>query len=161
MKKACLLLILGLLTGGISVSAQQKANAPVFKVETSILGGKTIFKCGDKIPLKIVCTYPSETHQAGSWRLFAYLPDIPEDFENMPKFKVTLRKDKRWSSVDAKQGYWFPAKQRRNKEFQVMIDTKGWPEGDYRLNINITFQPLAKGEKYIYRAGHFVFTLEK
>ena len=161
MKKSCLLLTLVLLAGGMAVSAQQKANAPVFKVETSIIGGKTIFKCGGKIPLKIVCTYPSETHQAGSWRLFAYLPGIPEDFEKMPDFKVTLRKDKRWSSVDTKQGFWFPAKLRKNKEFQVMIDTRGWPEGDYGMNINITFQPIAKGEKYIYRAGQFVFTLEK
>ena len=160
MKKHYLLLFV-LLTCGMTVFAQQKPDTPVFKVKTSIIGGKTIFKCGDKIPLKIICTYPSETHQAGSWRLFAYLPDIPEDFEKMPNFKVTLRKDKRWSSVDTKQGFWFPAKQRKNKEFQVMVDTRGWPEGDYRLNINITFQPIAKGEKYIYRAGRFSFTLEK
>jgi len=161
MKKACLLLILGLLAGGMAVSAQQKANAPVFKVETSIIGGKTIFKCGDKITLKIVCTYPSETHQAGSWRLFAYLPEIPEEFEKVPGLKITRRKDKRWSSIDGKQGYWFRDKLRKNKEFQVTVDTTGWPEGDYRMNIQITFQPIVKGEKYLYRAGKFAFTLEK
>ncbi len=160
MKKHSLLLF-ALLTCGMTVFAQQKPDAPVFKVETSITVDKTVFKPGDKIPLKIVCTYPSETHQAGSWRLFAYLPDIPEDFEKMPNFKVNLKKDKRWSSVDPKQGFWFPAKQRKNKEFQVTVDTRGWPEGDYRMNINITFQPIAKGEKYIYRAGRFSFTLEK
>ena len=161
MKKHLHILTLVLLFGSLAASARQKANAPIFKTETSIIGDKTVFKCGEKIPLKIVCTYPSETHQAGSWRLFAYLPDIPEDFEKMPNFEVTLRKDKRWSSVDTKQGFWFPAKQRKNKEFQVTIDTKDWPEGDYRLNINITFQPIAKGEKYFYRAGRFSFTLEK
>ena len=161
MKKVNFLLTFILLTCGMTMSAQQKTNAPVFKTETSITGGKRVFKPGDKIPLKIVCTYPSETHQAGSWRLFAYLPDIPEDFEKMPNFKVTRRKDKRWSSVDTKQGYWFKTKQRKNKEFQVTIDTQGWPEGDYRMNINIAFQPVVKGEKYFYRAGRFSFTLEK
>lgn len=161
MKKNSLLLLLALLTCGMAISAQQKPDAPVFKVETSITIDKKVFKPGDKIPLKIVCTYPSETHQAGSWRLFAYLPEVPEEFEKMPNFKVTHRKDKRWSSVDAKQGFWFPAKQRKNKEFQVTIDTQGWPEGDYRMNIQITFQPVVKGEKYLYRAGKFVFTLEK
>ena len=160
MKKPHILLF-ALLACGMTGFSQQKPDAPVFKVETSITVDRTVFKPGDKIPLKIVCTYPSETHQAGSWRLFAYLPEVPEEFEKMPGLKITRRKDKRWSSVDTKQGFWFPAKQRKNKEFQVMVDTKGWPEGDYRLNINITFQPIAKGEKYIYRAGRFSFTLEK
>ena len=160
MKKTHILLF-ALLACGMAVSAQQNQSAPVFKVETSITAGKTVFKPGDKIPLKIVCTYPSETHQAGSWRLFAYLPDVPEEFEKMPGLKITRRKDKRWSSVDGKQGYWFRDKLRKNKEFQVTVDTKGWPEGDYRMNIQITFQPTVKGGKYLYRAGNFSFTIEK
>ena len=162
MQKNCLLLILILLlTGGMALSAQQKPYKPFFKVETAIAIDRKTFKPGEKIPLKIVCTYPTETHQVGSWRLFAYLPDVPEDFEKTPDIKVTRRKDARWSSADAKQGYWFPTKQRKNKEFQVTIDTKGWPEGDYRMNIQITFQPTVKGEKYLYRAGNFSFTIEK
>ncbi|MBR4666515.1 MAG: hypothetical protein IKO93_21790, partial [Lentisphaeria bacterium] len=60
--------------------------------------------------------------------------------------KITRRKDKRWSSIDGKQGYWFRDKFRKNKEFQVTVDTTGWPEGDYRMNIQITFQPIVKGE---------------
>ena len=161
MKKTSLLLLFALLAGGMAVSAQQKTDAPVFKVETSITVDKTVFKPGDKIPLKVVCTYPSETHQAGSWHLFAYLPDIPEEFETMPGLKINRRKDKRWSSVDTKQGYWFKSNQRKNKEFQVTIDTKGWPEGDYRMNIQITFKPVVKGGQYLYRAGKFSFTLEE
>ena len=66
MKKTSLLLLFALLACGMAVSAQQKTDAPVFKVETAITVDKTVFKPGDKIPLKIVCTYPSETHQAGS-----------------------------------------------------------------------------------------------
>ena len=161
MKKNSLLLLFALLTCGMAVFAQQKPDAPVFKVETSITVDKKVFKPGDKIPLKIVCTYPSETHQAGSWRLFAYLPEVPEEFEKMPGLKITRRKDKRWSSIDGKQGYWFKDKLRKNREFQVTVDTTGWPEGDYRMNIQITFQPIVKGGKYLYRAGKFAFTLEK
>ena len=160
MKKTHILLF-ALLTCGLTMSAQQKKDAPVFKVETSITVDRTVFKRGDKIPLKVVCTYPSETHQAGSWHLFAYLPDVPEEFEKMPGLKINRRKDKRWSSVDGKQGYWFRDKLRKNKEFQVTVDTKDWPEGDYRMNIQITFQPTVKGEKYLYRAGNFSFTIEK
>lgn len=161
MKKTALLLTLSLLTGSMSMFAQQKPNTPVFKTEAALTIDKKTFKPGDKIPLKIVCTYPAETHQVGSWRAVAYLRDIPEGFEKMPKFKVFPQKDPKWSWVETNQGRWFPAKQRKNKEFQVTIDTKGWPEGDYRMNINNCFQPIVKGEKFIYRASPISFTLEK
>ena len=115
MKKTALFLSLALLlTSGMAMFAQQKPDKPVFKVETSIAIDRKTFKPGEKIPLKIVCTYPAETYQVGSWRVFAYLPDIPEGFAQMPGFKVTKRKDPRWSSVDVKQGAWFHTGLRKN-----------------------------------------------
>ena len=153
--------LLLLLIGSVTLSAQQKPDKPVFKAETAIAIDRKTFNPGEKIPVKIICTYPAETYQVGSWRLFAYLPDIPEGFAQMPGFKVIKRKDPRWSSVDVKQGAWFHTQLRKNKEFKVEINTANWPEGDYRMNINICFQPLVKGEKYEYHTGTLSFTIEK
>ena len=162
MKRNTLLLTLALaVTGGMTLFAQQKSNAPVFKTESAITIDKKTFKPGDKIPVKIVCTCPAETHQVGSWRVVAYLRDIPEGFEKLPKFKVFHQKDPKWSWVETDQGYWFKPQQRKNRKFNVTIDTTGWPEGDYRININNCFQPIVKGEKFIYRAGSISCTIEK
>ena len=147
----------------VDTSAQQvlQTGTPVFKAETTVAVDRTIFKPGEKIPLKIVCLCPEGTHQVGSWSLGAYLTDIPEGFEKIPGFVIRPNKDPRWSYVDVKQGCWFGFAQRKKREFQVEIDTTGWPEGDYRMNVNITFQPIVAGETFIYRAGAFTFTIEK
>ncbi|MBO4490181.1 MAG: hypothetical protein J5944_02345 [Lentisphaeria bacterium] len=163
MKKAKSILTAAFLACVIGVFAQQtkKTDGPVFKAETTITVDKTTFKPGEKIPLKIVCTYPEDTHQVGSWRLVAYLTDIPGGFEKMPGFEIKPHKDPRWSYVETKQGYWFKLAQRKNKEFEVGIDTTNWPEGDYRMSTNITFQSIIPEEDFIYRAGMFTFTIEK
>jgi len=158
MKKTLLLLVSMLFCCGIAASAEPSKD---FAVKATILSeGKTVFKPGDKIPLKLVCEYPAETHQVGSWRAAAYLRDIPEGFEKLPGFKLKPQRDPKWSAVDTDQGKWFPVKLRRDREFQVELNTKGWPEGDYRMMIRITFQPLDKAGKFVYRAGYITFSLE-
>jgi len=95
MKKAKSILTAAFLACVIGVFAQQtkKTDGPVFKAETTITVDKMTFKPGEKIPLKIVCTYPEDTHQVGSWRLVAYLTDIPGGFEKMPGFEIKPHKD--------------------------------------------------------------------
>lgn len=158
MKKTLLLLVSALFCCGIAASAEPSKD---FAVKATILSeGKTVFKPGDKIPLKLVCECPSETHQVGSWRAFAYLRDIPEGFEKMPGFKLKPHRDPKWSSVHTDQGRWFPVKLRSDKEFQIVLNTAGWPEGDYQMRIGITFMPLDKAGKFIYRAAPITFSLE-
>ena len=161
MKKVLFALISSLMALIVSADAPAAQKAPVFSTKAAIVGEKTTFKAGEKIAVKIVCSYPEGTHEVGSWRAFAYLRDIPEGFEKMPGFKVKADRDPKWSAVETNQGYWFKTKQRKNKEFLVELDTKGWPEGDYRLGIRNTFQPIVKDEKYIYRSGSISFSLEK
>jgi len=149
-----------LMVCGIAAFGQQPGEAPLFAVKATMLTeGETIFKTGVIIPLKLVLTCP-ETHQAGSWRAVAYLRDIPKDFEKRPGFTVNQNRDPKWSFMETDQGYWFPVDLRKNKEFEVTINTEGWPAGDYRMSIRITFQPLEQEGEFIYRNSPITFTLE-
>lgn len=160
MKKTLLLLASFLMTCGIVAFAEETQKKTDFTVKATVLTEeKTAFKPGDKIPLKIVLTYP-ETHLAGAWDAVAYLRDVPEGFEKLPGFKIRTSKDPKWSSVETNQGRWFPTKSQKDKEFQMTLNTAGWPEGDYKLRIMITFKPLEKNGKFIYRHGYISFTLE-
>lgn len=156
-----ILLILGLgAVSALSLSGQEKK--PVFRSQTSIPGGKNIFRCGDTIPFKVAAVYP-ENFSLCAWSLYAYTRGLPENFASVMKKKIGNPKSEKWASVTLVRVKWLPFKQRKTRTLDLTASTKGFPEGDYQLTVSLVFQGKGKDGKTqtVYRSSNFAFSLEK
>lgn len=141
-----------------TVKAQIKK---MFNSKVEIAGGKEVFKSGETIPLKITTEYP-DYYQLTGWRVIGYVHALPANFAKITKQKVVADKDPKWSAIHLKFWTWLPIEKRSGKEIDGKFSTKGFPPGDYQLNVTVLFQGKNKAEKHkdVYNSASFIFTLE-
>lgn len=151
-------ILAGVILLGAIATAQGK---DVFGCNVEIIGKKTVFRCGENIPVRIKTQYPSKYIFCG-WNLFAYVRSLPEDFARITKKKVKTSRDPKWSSIQIRAWTWLPYAQRTGKTATGSISTKGFPPGDYELSVTTLFQRKNKADKLkdVYTSGRFVVTLE-
>ena len=132
---------------------EQTAGNIQFK--TLLKGEKQIFSPGEKVPFVIDCVLPKDLTLA-AWTAFAYEKSVPQSFASALKLKAT-GKDPRWRMIRFMKWQWAANAK------EGVIDTKKWPEGDYRITICVLIRKTDKREdktdRYLER--NIEFTLEK
>lgn len=148
---------MGILLGAIlilTLSAADKAPAKV-QFKAALKGKKQIFSPGEKVPFLINCVLPAE-YKLSAWSAFAYEKNVPKTFAPTLKLKVN-GKDPRWRMIRFMKWQWVANAK------EGTVDTANWPEGDYRITVNILVRRKDKSEDKTdkYYESSIDFTIEK
>lgn len=155
MKKILVVLLVAVAAFGCFAQGAKKK--PVITIKTTLAGEKTVFKPGEDIPFKVEYKCP-EGYRLAAWCAVAYLKNVPAEFPKAMNKKVSGKPP--YQSVSFMSYKWLP----KGKEIGTLsFSTKGFPEGDYKINITGLFREIPKGkvESDVYRGSQVVFSIEK
>ena len=131
---------------------------PRFTLKGELQNKNGIYRSGEPIVFEITVSSP-ENYRFAGWNVFAYLPNIPENFCKTLKLTPSIHKNPKWSSVGIQPYQWVKGEQ---KTVKCSFSTKNWPTGDYAVSIAALFRdkikPDTKTDKYL--NCPLVFTIE-
>lgn len=120
--------------------------------KTVIVPEKERVKSGEKISINVKYEFP-DGRSVNAWRIWAYENEVPPEFSAATGNQVTIRKNKRWNTINAAGIIYLKKERQSAKEHRYEINTGNWPEDDYNLKLHTLFRvegkPEVKTDKYM------------
>ena len=110
---------------------------------TSVNAEPNVVKSGESF--KITAKFSTGVdEEVGAYALHAYVPDVPEKCKDMG-WKLRETKPARYNSYTIIPWKWFKRMSGENLSISFTLNTKSWPEGDYRLRLKMLVYKGGKG----------------
>ena len=115
---------------------------------------RNIFAPGEDITFRFIRN--AEGHLMHGAGIHVFAPYAPKGLEKAPQvyFRNAQRRDDVcyiFTRSGKSDGKWFPSRLFKQKEVTHTISTKNWPEGDYRLGVNLVTENPAKKQVIVKR----------